>query len=307
MGQYQTSKRNDKKQGKEFTKLIREITVAAKQGADKSQNPRLRLAIDKALSQNMNKQTIERAVTKEIGQGGEQAMDEILYEGYGPGGSAIIVECLSDNRNRTVSEVRHAFTKHGGNLGTAGSVSFMFDHKGIITIANHIDEQTLLDCALEAGAEDVIENDADWQVITKKKMYQISAHLTEHYEIQKPSSIGYLKILSNWICHNGKKSKNSLTALKIWMMSKMSISMLSQFMIILGIDPGSHITGFGIIEKQSHGRILHRAHGTIKPKQTELNQRIYAICCELKKSCNNTNPQALPLKCLLCIKTHKQL
>ena len=139
--------------------MIREITVAAKQGADKSQNPRLRLAIDKALSQNMNKQTIERAVTKGSGQGGEQAMDEILYEGYGPGGIAVLVESMTDNNNRTVAEVRHAFTKSGGNLGTNGSVAYLFEKKGVIRVEGGQDEDLVMELSIDAGAEDIEVNE----------------------------------------------------------------------------------------------------------------------------------------------------
>ena len=176
---------NDKKKGKEFTKLIREITVAAKQGPDKDQNPRLRLAIEKALAQNMNKQTIERAVLKGSGNTDDDKVEAILYEGYGPGGFAIMVECLSDNRNRTVSEVRHAFSKHGGNLGTDGSVSFMFDHKGMIVFdPTSIDELEVFDIALEAGADDVVQTPDNWQIITaKEKLYEVTNQLNSNENI----------------------------------------------------------------------------------------------------------------------------
>ena len=171
----------DQKRGKEFTKLIREITVSAKQNPDKSQNPRLRLAIEKALSQNMGKQTIERAINKASGQLTDDQVEEIIYEGYGPGGCAIIVECLSDNRNRTVSEGRHAFNKHGGNLGTDGSVLFMFDHKGLIVVSSSIDEQTLFDIALDSGAEDITQDEDSWCIITTKDMlYQVSQQLSHN-------------------------------------------------------------------------------------------------------------------------------
>lgn len=152
--------REDAKRGKLFTKLIREITVAAKLGGgDASANPRLRAAIDNALSNNMTKDTIERAVKR--GAGGDEGdnVEEVRYEGYGPGGVAVMVDCMTDNRNRTVAEVRHAFTKFGGNLGTDGSVAYMFDKVGLISYPDEIDEEQIMEAALEAGAEDIVTND----------------------------------------------------------------------------------------------------------------------------------------------------
>jgi len=152
--------RQDAKRGKLFTKLIREITVAAKLGGgDPEANPRLRAAIDNALSNNMTKDTIERAVKR--GAGGEDAgnVDEIRYEGYGPGGVAVMVDCMTDNKNRTVAEVRHAFSKFGGNLGTDGSVAYLFNKVGLIAFPGEVDEDALMEAALEAGAEDIITND----------------------------------------------------------------------------------------------------------------------------------------------------
>ncbi|WP_428605652.1 YebC/PmpR family DNA-binding transcriptional regulator [Sedimenticola sp.] len=151
---------NDKKRGKIWTKLLREVTVAAKAGGGEIEtNPRLRLAVDKANGANVPRDTIERAVKR--GAGGEDTdnYDELRYEGYGPGGAAVIVDCMTDNRNRTASEVRHAFTKHGGNLGTDGSVAYMFNKQGIISFAPGADEDAIMEAALEAGAEDVITND----------------------------------------------------------------------------------------------------------------------------------------------------
>ncbi len=152
--------REDAKRGKLFTKLIREITVAAKMGGgDASANPRLRAAIDDALSNNMTKDTIERAVTRGAGGGEGENVEEVRYEGYGPGGVAVMVDCMTDNRNRTVAEVRHAFTKFGGNLGTDGSVAYLFDKVGLISYPSGTDEDSLMEAALEAGAEDVVTND----------------------------------------------------------------------------------------------------------------------------------------------------
>ncbi len=159
----------DKKRGKIFTKLIREITVAARGGGggDVASNPRLRLAVDKALGANMTRDTVERAIKRGTGEGDEAHYDEIRYEGYGPGGTAIMVDCLTDNRNRTVSEVRHAFTKSGGNLGTDGSVAYIFNRVGILIYPSGSDEDAIMEAALEAGADDVETNaEEEIEVIT---------------------------------------------------------------------------------------------------------------------------------------------
>ena len=152
--------RQDAKRGKLFTKLIREITVAAKLGGgEPDSNPRLRAAIDNGLSNNMTKDTIDRAVKR--GAGGDESdnVDEIRYEGYGPGGVAVIVDAMTDNKNRTVAEVRHVFSKFGGNLGTDGSVSYLFTKVGLISFQDKVDEDTIMESALEGGAEDIITND----------------------------------------------------------------------------------------------------------------------------------------------------
>lgn len=152
----------DAKRGKIFTKLIREITVAAKEGGSEPENnPRLRAAIDKALSNNMTRDTINRAVTRGAGGEGDEGVETVIYEGYGPAGTAVMVECLTDNRNRTVSGVRHAFSKAGGNLGTDGSVSYLFDKKGVISYAAGLDEDAVMEVALESGADDIETNDDD--------------------------------------------------------------------------------------------------------------------------------------------------
>ncbi|MDH5257829.1 MAG: YebC/PmpR family DNA-binding transcriptional regulator, partial [Gammaproteobacteria bacterium] len=149
----------DAKRGKIFTKIIRELTVAARMGGgDPSSNPRLRAAIDNGLSNNMTRDTIDRAVKRGTGEGADTNMDEIRYEGYGPGGAAVMVDCMTDNRNRTVAEVRHAFNKMGGNLGTDGSVAYMFSKLGIISYPAGTDEDALMELALESGAEDVVIN-----------------------------------------------------------------------------------------------------------------------------------------------------
>ncbi len=149
----------DAKRGKIFTKLIREITTAARVGdADPAANPRLRAAVAAALSNNMTRDTVNRAIQRGAGGGEGADLETLIYEGYGPAGSAVMVECMTDNRNRTVSEVRHAFSKCGGNLGTDGSVSYLFSKKGVLTFEN-VNEDALMDAALEAGAEDVISNE----------------------------------------------------------------------------------------------------------------------------------------------------
>lgn len=149
----------DAKRAKIFTKIIRELTVAAKSGGLPEDNPKLRTIIDKALGANMKRDTIDKAIARGAGGADGESYDEITYEGYGVGGVAVLVECLSDNRNRTVSEVRHAFTKRGGNLGTDGSVSYLFSRKGQLTFAPGADEDRIMEIALEAGAEDVQAND----------------------------------------------------------------------------------------------------------------------------------------------------
>lgn len=166
---------NDKKRGKIWTKLIREITVAAKEGktSDPGAHPRLRLAVDKALGANIPKDTIEKACKRGAGETEGANYEEVRYEGYGAAGVAIMVDCLTDNRNRTVSEVRHVFTKTGGNLGTDGSVAYMFNKTGILSYGPGVDEDQLMEGALEAGAEDVVANDdGSFDVLTSPEDYQ---------------------------------------------------------------------------------------------------------------------------------------
>ncbi|KGP62869.1 transcriptional regulatory protein [Legionella norrlandica] len=162
----------DAKRGKVFTKLIREITVAARMsGGDESSNPRLRDAIKKALNANMKRDTIDNAVKRGVGGLDGEAMISMRYEGYGPGGVAILVDCLSDNKNRTVSEVRHAFSKHGGNLGTDGSVSYLFTNQGEILMAAGQSEEKVMEIAIDAGASDVSVEDDQIEVITPVESY----------------------------------------------------------------------------------------------------------------------------------------
>ena len=155
----------DSKRGKVFTKVIREIGVAARSGGgDPATNPRLRIAIDKGLMANMSKDIIERAIKKATGELEGVHYDEIRYEGYAPGGVAVIVDCLTDNRTRTVADVRHAFSKFGGNLGTDGSVAFLFRKLGVISFAPGASEDRVMEAALEAGAEDVVSYPEDGSI-----------------------------------------------------------------------------------------------------------------------------------------------
>lgn len=159
--------RQDKKRGKLFSKLIREVTVAAKYGSDLSANPRLRAAIDKAKSQSMPKENIDRAISRGSGEEEGFNFEEVTYEGYGPGGAAILIECMTDNRNRTVAEVRHALSKFGGNLGSDGSVSYLFEKVGLMTLTAVNNRNQTMEIAIDAGAEDIESNeDGSIEIIT---------------------------------------------------------------------------------------------------------------------------------------------
>ncbi|MDA9371397.1 YebC/PmpR family DNA-binding transcriptional regulator [Gammaproteobacteria bacterium] len=169
--------RQDASRGKIWTKVIREITVAAKGGPDPDDNPRLRLALDKANASNMPKDTIKRAIQKGSGTGEMGVIEELTFEGYGPNGVAILVETMTDNRNRTVADVRHAFSKFGGNMGTDGSVAYLFNKLGIIHVASSHEEDLIMEIALEAGADDFIVFDEYFEVITN------SANLSSVVEV----------------------------------------------------------------------------------------------------------------------------
>jgi YebC/PmpR family DNA-binding regulatory protein len=159
--------RQDASRGKVWTKVIREITVAAKDGPDPNDNPRLRLALEKANAANMPKDTIKRAIEKGSGTGETGQLEEIVFEGYGPGGVAILVETMTDNRNRTVSDVRHAFSKFGGNLGTDGSVSYLFKKLGLIHINKEFSEEKLMELVIESGAIDITNEEDFFEVTTE--------------------------------------------------------------------------------------------------------------------------------------------
>lgn len=187
----------DAKRGKIFTRLIKEITVASRMGGgDVDSNPRLRLAVDKAFEQNMPKDNVERAVKRGSGDLEGVNYEEIRYEGYGTAGAAVMVDCMTDNKIRTVADVRHAFSKHGGNLGTDGSVAFMFKHCGQLFFAPGINEEKLMDAALEAGAEDVVNNDdgsfevitAPYEFVAIKAALDKAGFHSEHAEVTMKST-----------------------------------------------------------------------------------------------------------------------
>ncbi len=163
----------DAKRGKVFTKMIRELTVAAKAGPNPEDNPRLRTAVDKALGANMKRDTIDKAIARGAGAGEGDNYEELTYEGYAVAGVAVLVECMTDNRNRTVSDVRHAFAKHGGNLGTDGSVAYLFTRCGQIDFETGANEDSIMEVALEAGAEDIkTHEDGSIEVFTTFENYQ---------------------------------------------------------------------------------------------------------------------------------------
>jgi YebC/PmpR family DNA-binding regulatory protein len=173
-------KAQDAKRGKLFTRLIREVTIAARMGGgDPGSNARLRLALDKATGASVPKDTIERAIKRGVGDTDLSSIEEIRYEGYGPGGVAVMADCMTDNRKRTVAEVRHAFTKCGGNLGTDGSVSYLFTHVGQLSYDDSVEEDVLMEAALEAGADDIVANeDGSYDVLaTPESFAEVKARL----------------------------------------------------------------------------------------------------------------------------------
>ena len=178
--------RQDASRGKVWTKVIREITVAAKDGPDPNDNPRLRLALEKANAANMPKDTIKRAIEKGSGTGDTGSLEEIIFEGYGPGGIAILVETMTDNRNRTVSDVRHAFSKFGGNLGTDGSVSYLFKKLGLIHISKEYTDEKIMELVIDSGAVDYTEEDDFFEVITDANDFN------NVLETFKQKSVGYI-------------------------------------------------------------------------------------------------------------------
>jgi YebC/PmpR family DNA-binding regulatory protein len=201
----------DAKRGKTFTKIIREMSIAARLGGgDPNSNPRLRTAVDKAKAVNMPADNIKRAIQKGTGELEGAAYEEITLEGYGPGGVAILVEGTSDNRNRTVAEIRHVFTKNGGNLGGAGSVSYMFKPRGFIAIATEkVDEEKLMDLALEAGADDIVPSGDMFEVYTSPNSYEAVLAAVKKAGIE-PEEAQIGKYAENNITLEGVKAQQML-------------------------------------------------------------------------------------------------
>jgi YebC/PmpR family DNA-binding regulatory protein len=201
----------DAKRGKVFTKLIREISTAARLGGgDPGSNPRLRLVVDKAKAANMPKDNVERAIQKGIGGAGSDSYEEIAYEGYGPGGVAVLVEALTDNKNRTAGEVRHVFSKHGGNLGASGCVSYLFEKKGLIQFERRdLDADALLEAALEAGADDVTESEDALDVVTSPSAFEAVKEALEKRSFQ-PVQAGISMEASSYVKLEGDDAQTML-------------------------------------------------------------------------------------------------
>ncbi|MFP3911025.1 MAG: YebC/PmpR family DNA-binding transcriptional regulator [Desulfobacteraceae bacterium] len=202
----------DAKRGKIFTKLIKEITVAARMGGgDPDGNPRLRTAIAAAKAENMPKENIERAIKKGTGELEGVSYEETSYEGYGPGGVAVLIECLTDNKNRTVADVKHLFERHGGNLGEPGCVAWMFEKKGLVVLEkDKVNEDDLIDLALEAGAEDVTEGEAEFEVIVAPQDFEAVKKAIEDAAL--PYIVAEISMIpQNVVKLEGKKAQQMIT------------------------------------------------------------------------------------------------
>jgi YebC/PmpR family DNA-binding regulatory protein len=205
----------DAKRGRIFTKLIKEITVAARMGGgDTEANPRLRSAVLEAKSENMPKENIERAIKKGTGELEGVSYDEIIYEGYGPGGVAMLVECLTDNKNRTVAEIKYIFDRHGGSLGSPGCVAWIFEHKGVIVFdGSGMEEEKLMEIALEAGAEDVSEEGGEFEVVTSLADFEKVKKAFEDLKmVYKQAEL--TKIPKNTVKLEGKKAEQMLNIME---------------------------------------------------------------------------------------------
>ncbi len=205
----------DAKRGRIFTKVIKEITVAARMGGgDVDGNPRLRSAVLAAKAENMPKDNIERAIKKGTGELEGVSYDEIIYEGYGPGGVAMLVECLTDNKNRTVAEVKYIFDRHGGSLGSPGCVAWIFENKGVITFDGHgITEEKLMEVALEAGAEDVSESDGEFEVIASPADFEaVKKAFDDKKMVYRQAEL--TKIPKNTVKLEGKKAEQMINIME---------------------------------------------------------------------------------------------
>ncbi len=202
--------KQDAIKAKQFTKHIRNITTAAKRGGDIETNPTLRLAVDKARSDEMPNDTIKRAIARGAGGGDSEQLEEIVYEGYGPNGVAVMVKCLTDNRNRTVAEVRHAFTKTGGNLGTSGSVGYLFKEQGLILFPAGADENKILEIAMDAGAEDIVTSeDSSIEVYTSPDNFHLIKEAIEKANLT-PSSAEVTMIPANTVKVEGEDAEKMM-------------------------------------------------------------------------------------------------
>lgn len=206
----------DAKRGQLFTKLAREISIAARQGLpDPDANTRLRLAVDKAKAANMPKDNIERAIQRAAGAGMGDQYEEIFYEGYGPGGAALIIETLTDNRNRTVGELRHMLTKWGGNLGEANSVAWMFEKKSVITVAKaKAGEDALMSAVLDAGADDMTDEGATWEIVSPVESHQAVLEAVKALGIE-PDSAEVSMVPKNYVKLEGKQAQQMLKLMDV--------------------------------------------------------------------------------------------
>jgi len=201
----------DAKRGRLFTRIIKELTVAARNGGgDPDSNPRLRTVIADAKAVNMPADNIKRAIRRGTGEEPGVSYDEVTYEGYGPGGAAVLVETLTDNRNRTVGELRHTFSKHGGNLGEANSVAWMFDKKGLVTVSKEkVDEETLMAAVLEAGADDMRDDGSSWEIVTTPDAHQAVVDAVKGLGVE-PDTAEIAMLPQNYVKLEGKTAQQML-------------------------------------------------------------------------------------------------
>ena len=249
----------DAKKGEVFTRLIKEITVAARAGGgDPDSNPRLRLSLEKAREANMTKDSVTRAIQRGTGELEGVSYEEARYEGYGVAGAAVLVECLTDNRTRTVAEVRHAFTKNGGNLGSDGSVAYLFKHVGQFVFAPGTSEDKLMEAALEAGAEDVVANeDGSVEVLSAPADFlAVKAALEKAGFKPELAEVTMKPVNENPLAGgDAQRMRSLLDALEGLDDVQNVYTTAVHRLKILGIDPGLRVTGFGVIEK--NGTRLH--------------------------------------------------
>ena len=328
--------KQDAKRGKIFTRLIKEITVAARLGGgDPDGNPRLRLAMDKAYANNMPKDNVERAIKRGSGELDGVEYQELRYEGYGINGAAVMVDCMTDNKTRTVADVRHAFTKYGGNLGTDGSVSFLFKHCGQMIFAPGTDENGLMEVALDAGAEDIVSNDdGSIEVITAPHDFVSVKQKLEAAGYQAGIRRGHHETLQRGGLHRRRCSKDAEAAgragrsgrragsvyngghgrvmkkvqgsrLKIQgtvaerskdsHLASCPLPLASSHTRILGIDPGLRVTGFGVLDKNGQ-QLSYVASGCIRTPDGELPERLKAILDSLGEVIALHQPQQVAVE-----------